>query len=100
MEGTLGKYNTFCSNRNWISRAKEETGFGIEQTTDAKFKYSKEEETRNYTCGSCLFECKGWGANRWKTFAFLPLKTKESLPFFVVRSFKKPLDFVNSFLAV
>jgi hypothetical protein len=28
------------------------------------------------------------------------LKTKESLPFFVVRSFKKPLDFVNSFLAV
>jgi hypothetical protein len=36
-EKTAGKHGTFCSNRNEIYRAKEETSFGIEQPNGAKF---------------------------------------------------------------
>ena len=36
-EKTTGRHGTFCSDRNQIYRAKEETSFGIEQPNGAKF---------------------------------------------------------------
>jgi len=43
-EKTTGRHGTFCSDRNQIYRAKEETGFGIEQPNGAKFEYKIEKK--------------------------------------------------------
>ena len=48
-------YNLLSKQKpNIQSKRKKQVWFGTEQTTDAKFEYSKEEKVETYTCRSCL----------------------------------------------
>jgi hypothetical protein len=73
-----------------MSKITAGTGFEKEETTDINYTYDKgkKKKAETHTCRYSLQtrKCR----KMEKAFALLPLKTKESLPLFAVRSNKNP----------